>query len=158
MRKLAFSLLLPVVMLAPAAQAGTYGEALGKCMVERSTDADKQQLVEWIFSALAYNPQISQYARVSPEQHAQIDARMAALFGKLLTEYCRDEASKAIRYEGSEAFGDAFELLGKVAGQQMFESPEVNEGVKNFVGLVDFPKLQSSLGIPEASSGKSNRK
>lgn len=158
MKKHALYIAMLLCAIAPATHAGPYSDALGKCMVERSTDADKQQLVEWIFSALAYNPQISQYARVSPEQHAQIDARMAALFGKLLTEYCRDEASKAIRYEGSEAFGDAFELLGKVAGQQMFESPEVNEGVKNFVGLVDFPKLQSSLGIPEASSGKSNRK
>ena len=154
MRKLAFSLLLPIVMLAPAAQAGTYGEALGKCMVERSTDADKQQLVEWIFSALAYNPRISQYARMSPEQHAQIDARLAALVEKLLTDYCKDEASKAFRYEGSTAFSDAFEMLGQVAGRQIFDSPDVTKGAMNFTHFIDLPKLQETLVAPKHAVSK----
>lgn len=151
MRKRLLCVVLSLGALAPAAQAGTYGEALGKCMVERSTDADKQQLVEWIFSALAYNPRISQYARVSPEQHAQIDARMATLFGKLLSEYCRDEARKALRYEGSAAMGDAFQMLGEVAGRQIFDSPEVTEGVKGFTHFIDMRQLQETLGAASES-------
>lgn len=154
MRKLALSLLLPIVMSAPAVHAGTYGEALGKCMVERSTDADKQQLVDWIFSALAYNPRISQYARMSPEQHAQIDVRMASLVEKLLTDYCKDEAGKAFRYEGDTAFTDAFGMLGKVAGRQIFESPDVNKGAMNFTHFIDLPKLQETLVAPKDAVSK----
>lgn len=154
MKKRALCIALLLCAVAPAATAGPYGEALGKCMVERSTDADKQQLVEWIFSALAYNPQISQYARMSSDQHAQIDSRMASLVEKLLTDYCRDEAGKAFHYEGGKAFSDAFKMLGEVAGQQIFESPAVTTGAMNFTHFIDLPKLVESLGAPKDSVAK----
>lgn len=154
MKTHALCIALALCAFAPAAYAGPYGDALGKCMVERSTDADKQQLVEWIFSALAYNPQISRYARLSSDQHAQIDSGMASLVEKLLTDYCKDEAGKAFRYEGDTALGDAFKMLGEVAGQQIFDSPAVTTGAMNFTRFIDLPKLLESLGAPKNSVAK----
>ncbi len=154
MLKKSVFLLLASLVLAPSAHAGVYSESLGKCMIERSTDADKQQLVEWIFSAIALNPQISQYARITPEQRHQIDAKMATLFERLLFDYCPNEAAKAFKYEGNEAMGASFELLGKVAGTQIFNSPEVSAATQGFIQLIDIPRLQELMGIPPETPKK----
>lgn len=154
MAKKASLILLAGLALVPAAHAGVYSDALGKCLVERSTDADKAQLIEWIFSAIALNPQISQYARISPAQRRQIDRNMAALFNRMLLEDCRPETEAAFKYEGSSALSGAFDLLGRVAGQQIFNSPEVSTGTENFVNLVDLPRLESLMSPASGSPRK----
>ena len=132
---------------ASAANAGTYGDDFGKCLVRSSTDADKQQLMEWIFSAIALNPGVAPYTKIPEEKRAQFNKNMAALFERLVGESCQKEASEAFKYEGTSAFGAAFQLLGQVAGQQLFASPEVSAGSDAFVKLIDQKELQEKLGI-----------
>ena len=38
-------------ILAMPAHAGIYGDALAKCLVERTTEADKAAAVAWVFAA-----------------------------------------------------------------------------------------------------------
>ena len=146
--RIAKFLLLPGLLAAmPMAHAGVYGDAFGKCLVSASNDRDKQQLMEWIFSAIALNPTIKPYASISREQRSAMDRNMAALFERLVGDACRKEASEALKYEGASAFGTAFQLFGQVAGQQLFASPEVAEGSQDFYKLVDTDALQEKLGI-----------
>lgn len=147
------SSLLPVLALACAfalpvpASAGVYGDALGKCLVGKSSDADKRTLMAWIFSAIALNPHITPYASITPAQREVMDKDMAALFARLVGETCTLEAREAIKYEGAAAFGSAFQLLGQVAAQQMFVAPEVEQGSQAFLRHLDEKALQDKLGV-----------
>lgn len=136
-----------LVLLAPVANAGVYGDSLGKCLVSSSSDQDKQQLMEWIFSAISLNPSISPYTNLSPDKRTEIDSNMASLFERLIGTSCKKEAAEAIKFEGASAFGPAFQLLGQVAGQQLFASPEVSAGAENFYKRIDFGDLQKKLEI-----------
>ena len=129
-------------------KAGVYGDSLGKCLVSTSTDQDKQQLVEWMFSAISLNPSVSSYVDLPAEKREEIDRRMAALFEKLVGETCRKEASDALKYEGANAFGAAFQLFGRVAGEQIFAAPEVSKGAEAFYKYLDSDGLQKKLGLP----------
>ena len=139
--------LLVAMTASGTATAGTYGDDFGKCLVSSSTDADKHQLMQWIFSAISLNPGIAPYVNIPQEKRAQFDTEMAALFERLVGQSCKKEASEAFKYEGASAFGTAFQLLGQVAGQQLFASPEVSAGSDAFIKLVDLPALQEKLGI-----------
>ena len=139
-------LLWMAVQPAPA-RAGAFGDEFGRCLVVASTDADRQQLMEWIFAAIALNPAIAPYARVDAGERARIDRGMAGLFSRLVGEDCREQAGAALRYEGPAAFETAFELLGKVAGQQIFASPEVAGGAMGFQKHLDMEALGRKLGV-----------
>lgn len=140
-------LLATLLIVAPSANAGVYGDALGKCLVSASSDQDKQQLMKWIFSAISLNPGIAPYTKLPAQERTEIDKTMASLFERLIGESCKKEAAEAIKFEGAAAFGAAFQLLGQVAGQQLFTSPEVSAGAESFYKHVDIQGLQRKLEI-----------
>jgi len=142
-------ILLGLALCATPAHAGVYSDDLGKCFVESSTPEDKQQLVQWIFFAIALNPDIKPYANITAEQRDAANKGMARLFEKLLGESCLKQAQMAIKYEGTSAFTDSFRLLGQVAGQEIFASPEVAAGTSEFAKELDAKGLQKKLGLPE---------
>lgn len=146
--------LLALLALAPSAHAGVYGDTLGKCLVSSSSDQDKQQLMEWIFAAISLNPAISPYANISPDKREEIDKNMAGLFERLIGATCKKESSEALKYEGPGSFGAAFQLLGQVAGQQIFASPEVAKGAENFYKQLDIETLQKELGLESTERSK----
>lgn len=129
-------------------QAGIYGESFGKCLVSNSSEQDKQQLVEWIFTAISLNPTIRSYVNIPASKREEIDKRMAAIFQRLIGETCRKEAAEALKYEGASSFGVAFQLFGQVAGQQIFAAPEVSQGSMGFLKYINQEDLQKKLGLP----------
>lgn len=143
----AAALLLALAAVSTSANAGVYGDTLGKCLVSKSTEADRGKLVEWIFAAIALNPAVASYADIPADKRLQIQKNMAGLFERLVGESCRAEATEALKYEGAGSFAVAFELLGKVAGQQVFASPEVAKGTQEFLTHLDIADLQKKLEI-----------
>lgn len=135
------------IFTASVANAGVYGDDFGKCLVRSATDADKQHLMEWIFSAIALNPELAPYTNIPDEKRASFDRNMAALFERLVADACPKEASDAFRYEGASAFATAFQLLGQVAGKQLFASPEVAAGSEAFSKLIDQKAIEEKIGI-----------
>ena len=63
---IAVSLSLPLT-----AMAGTYGDTLTKCLVERTTPADKTLLVQWIFSTIAVHPDVSSMMSMNADRRVQ---------------------------------------------------------------------------------------
>ncbi|MDQ3205786.1 MAG: hypothetical protein M3Q40_04645 [Pseudomonadota bacterium] len=131
----------------PAAVAGPYADDLGKCLVAASTPEDKQGLVQWMFFAIALNPNTAPFATVAAEQREAADRRMADLMERLLTESCVEDAKKAVRYEGELAIKQSFGLLGQVAATEIFANPDVSAGSEKFVEYLDAEKLASTLGL-----------
>jgi hypothetical protein len=65
---------------------------------------------------------------------------------QLLTESCRQESAAVIKYEGLAAFQSSFQILGQIAGNELFASPEVAAGMAGLEKYFDGEKLQSLIG------------
>jgi len=127
------------------ATAGPYTNDLSKCIVESTTTDDRTALLHWIFSAASLHPALSSIASVSEEQIDQANKRTAELFTKLLTESCRQQATKAIQYEGQLALQTSFQILGQVAAKELFSSPEVSAGMAQLDKYMDAKELEALL-------------
>lgn len=135
------------------AWAGVHGDDLARCVVSSTTTQEKAKLVEWMFFAIALNPEVAPLANIPAQRREQSDRGTAKLFERLLTEACVAQARDAIRYEGSGAIAGAFQLLGQVAAQEMFANPAVAAGTMKFVEHIDEAKMTRALGtaaVPDA--------
>ncbi len=68
---------------------------------------------------------------------------MGNLLMRLLTESCKKEAEKALEFEGDATMQASFQVLGQVAGRELFASPEVAEGMAGLEKYLDKDKLES---------------
>lgn len=113
--------------------AGPYQDDVSKCLVEATSKDDKNLLVQWMFTAMALHPAIKDMAKVSAEQREKLSSQTAAMFTRLLTETCRAPVVKALRYEGPGTLSSSFNLLGQVAGKELFS----DAGVAGSLALLD---------------------
>ncbi|HEX3397087.1 MAG TPA: hypothetical protein VHS76_10330 [Steroidobacteraceae bacterium] len=134
----------------PSAMAGVFADDLGKCLVNSTTKENRADLIRWLFVAAAHHPAVKPIASVSPAQQEESDKQMGTLFMKLLTESCKTEAQKALQAEGAVTIQTAFEVLGKVAGQELFSSPEVAGNLKGLAKYIDGDKIKALATAPVA--------
>ncbi|HZH43806.1 MAG TPA: hypothetical protein VEY50_06990 [Lysobacter sp.] len=134
-----------VIGFSAPANAGPYADDLSKCLVGSTSEADKAMLVRWIFSAVSRHKEIAPFVEISDKQREEINKATAGLFSRLLTETCRTQTRDALRYEGAEGFGAAFQTLGEVAGMQMFSDPAVNAETAKLTGYLDEKSLKAIL-------------
>lgn len=123
--------------------AGPYTDDLGKCLVESTSTRDRNSLVRWLFASASVHPAVSSIALVTPEQLEDSHAQAGDLFNRLLTDSCREETKKALQYEGEITIQTSFEILGRVAGQELFSSPEVNANMSGIEKYLDQEEIMS---------------
>lgn len=80
-------------------------------------------------------------ANISKSQRAKFNLDFVRLFEDLITKRCKSEARLAFKYEGVESFGNSFEVLGKIAGQEIFADPNVSQEIEEAFRLVDVRKF-----------------
>jgi hypothetical protein len=129
-----------------SATAGIYGDALGKCLVSSTSVEDRNTLVKWLFASAASHPAVKSIAIASDTQRLELDKQIAQLVERLLTESCKSETQQAVKYEGQGVFESSFEILGKVAGRELFSSPSVSGNMSNFRKYMNQKKLESVFG------------
>jgi hypothetical protein len=135
-----------------AAVAGVFADDLGRCLVNSTTKEDRANLIRWLFVAASHHPAVKPIATVTSAQQEESDKQMGTLVMKLLTESCKTETQKALQTEGATTLQFAFEVLGKVAGQELFSSPEVAGNLKGLAKYLDPEKikaLSSASGKPQ---------
>ncbi len=123
------------------AHAGLYTDDLSRCLVEKTNKDDRAALVRWMFAAAAAHPAVAPIAKVSAEQQDGANKVVAELFTRLLTGLCKDKAKSAIAYEGAVAIQMSFQVLGQVAGSELFQSPEVAKVMAGLERHIDKKKL-----------------
>jgi hypothetical protein len=131
------------LLSSPVAFAGPYTDDLSKCLVNSTTKEDRVALVKWMFSAASVHPAVKSMVSVSAKQLDDANKRTADLFMNLLTISCKSEAEKALQYEGEVTFQTSFQILGQVAGQELFSSPEVVSAMSGLEKYIDGKKLES---------------
>lgn len=140
-------LVLALVAYWPAtSMAGPYADDLGKCLVESTSQRDRVELVRWMFVSMSRHPAVKPIATISDGQLEAASKEVAALFTSLLTDSCRQEAEKALQFEGLSTFEVAFSVLGNVAGREIFTNPEVAEGLALLDKYVDEEELSGIFG------------
>lgn len=129
----------------PSAVAGVYADDLSKCLVSSTTPDQKAVLVDWMFSAMSLNPAVAKFVSIPEEKRKEFNVNMAKLFESLLTVTCKQEAQLAVKYEGSEALSAGFNVLGQVAGRELFANPEVARGMSELDQYLDKGKLNAVI-------------
>jgi hypothetical protein len=138
---LALCLIVPTV----PSLAGPFADDMAKCLVRSATPADKTTLVQWMFAFMTLHPDVKQFASTTVEQRTALNKSMADLMVVLLSERCFKESSEALKNEGMGVIRSSFELLGKVAAQELFSNPAVAEGLSDFGKGVDSERLKPLL-------------
>lgn len=137
---LAFAL---VFLASTTSRAGVYTDDLSRCLVESTSKQDRLVLVKWIFSAASLHPAVRSVVTVSEEHLDQANKGIAELFMRLVTDSCRTETEKALKYEGESTLQASFQVLGQVAGQELFSSPEVGTAMTGMNKYLDEEKLRA---------------
>ncbi|MGZ8993582.1 MAG: hypothetical protein ACXW16_06150 [Burkholderiaceae bacterium] len=113
------------------AEAGPYADDLGKCLVKSTTSADKRALVKWMFATASLHPDIQPIAAVSAQQRDSLNKAIGALFDRLLTQTCSQQAIQAFNFEGGSTIEYSFQILGQVAARELFADSAVVAGMAN---------------------------
>ncbi len=135
-----------LLMFAVSAQAGVYTDELSKCLVSSTSKDDRIALVRWMFAAASAHPAVSSIAATTPQQLDDANRSVGELFMRLTTVSCREQTKNAILYEGQLAIQGGFEVLGQVAGTEMFSSPEVAAGMAGLEKYIDNTKISELVG------------
>ncbi len=147
----ALLLLLAAVPVRPAraeSPSSLRTDDLTECLLRSTSPADRTLLVQWIFALVALHPDVQSVALVSDSTRTVLNRGVATLMERLLTVSCPAQARAAIKAQGPKAFEASFGVLGQVATQSLFTSPQVTAGMTEFVAFFDVAKLQAAL-MPE---------
>lgn len=128
-----------------AAHAGVFTDDLSRCLVEKTTDADRATLIRWMFAALTLNPKLADLVSAKSINRDEINELAAALFIRLVTKDCASQTDIAVRAEGPAAIQGAFAVLGQSAGIAMMTDPAVVAGLSTLTDKFA-PALSATLG------------
>lgn len=134
-------------LAADEAVAETFTEELARCLVRSTTESDRNAFVRWMFAAISVHPAVASFADLSADEIMEVNLAMAGLFEKLLTESCKTEAAEAFRVEGQDALEGSFNVLGQIAGQEMFAHPAVTAATAGMATLMNMERIGEVLGI-----------
>ncbi len=133
--------LLSTLLFATPANAGPASDALGVCLIDSLNGKERKTLAKWIFLGMAAHPDMSKLADVPPELQLETDIFIGELLTRLLTEDCIAETKEAFSTESTLAFATAFELVGKVAMQELMTNTDVSTALTGYNEFVDLHKL-----------------
>jgi hypothetical protein len=123
---------------------GPSAKAMGTCMADSMTGKERKQMAKWFFFAMSNHPEIKDFSNISEQSKENADKFIAALITRLLTEDCLMETKAALE-ESSESIKQAFELIGRVAAQEILLSPDVKTGASNFEQYLDKDKINARI-------------
>lgn len=134
-----------LLLISAPASAGPYADDLSKCLVSSTTDAEKTQLVKWVFAAISLNKDVAPFVNMPPDVRSRLNKDTAQIYMRLLTDSCKGQTHDTFKYEGQTAIEAAFQLLGEIASQEMFSDPAVAAGMEGFIKYFDKDKLGAVL-------------
>lgn len=143
MKKFLFPLLLigsALVTTPSYAQSAT--DEFATCLTDSLSGKERKDLASWIFFAMAAHPGIEQYSNITPEAREQQDKTIGALITRLVAENCPAELVKA-QAENPEALRMAFEMVGKVAMQELMSNEKVSAAIAAYAKYADMEKIQA---------------
>lgn len=140
-----------LVSAAPAAQADVFNDDLTRCLVSHTSANDKIDLARWIFAAISVHPKVADISAARDSVREIADLRFARIVERLLTNDCRAETGRAFQVHGENALNDSFEMLGKIAMQELTQDQRVNDALSSYVKYLDQKALASLINAGSQS-------
>jgi hypothetical protein len=143
--------------LASSAEASVFTDDLTRCIVNKSSPADRGAFMAWMFSAVSSDPELQKFTTLDRAKRDQIAASAAGIFQRLLLVDCRKEAVAALKSDGEDAITQSFGELGKAATRQMFQSPQAQAELETLGKNFDDTKMNAlarEAGIAEKETKK----
>lgn len=134
-------------LLAAPAAPKVQGAELAKCLMTKSTKAERGEMVKWVFSVLALNPQLKNMSNVTNAQRDQLNRASAKLVTSLLTERCEKEAKTVVQANGPAVIQQSFQLLAQMAAKELFADPSMQSGVAAVGQYIDAEKFKVLLPV-----------
>ena len=125
--------------------AGPYGDTMTKCLVSSTTAAERTALVQWVFATAALHPDVRALAVASDADRDRLNRAMGILLERLLTQACLSETREALRFEGGGTIEASFNVLGQVAGRELFSAPSVTASMAGFSKYLNEKKIKEAL-------------
>ena len=122
--------------------AGPFVDDMAKCLVSSTSSKDNILLGRWLVRVYGEHSGSKDLIYISDYNKKIIDRDVAKLFTRLLTQDCEFEVKKAYKYEGLSVMGNAFQVLGEVAGKELLEDRNVSKAINKFTEYVDYEKLE----------------
>ena len=125
--------------------ADNASQQFGTCMVDSLTGKERKQLARWIFFGMAAHPDINDYSNITPDTRNNSDKVIGRLITRLFSNDCPSEFKAAYKAD-SLAIQKAFELVGRVAMQELMTNENVNLAITGYVKHIDENKINSLTG------------
>lgn len=146
--KLTLRTSLPALLLlaaAPFAQANSIQNA-ASCLVDKTSGEDRKALVTWVYLAISKHPEINTLSAISAEREQAINQNVGKTMTRLLADDCGAEMKAMFAEHGPASIAEPFEVLGKVAMQDLMANPAVNQVFSNISTYMDQERIQQTLG------------
>lgn len=125
--------------------AGPFADDMAKCLVNSTSAADRADLIRWMFSAMALNPDLSSMAAVTDKERNELTTKASALFSRLMFDSCKSQVQQAVHNEGPQTIAYAFQILGEVAMRGIMADPHVSQSLQALGKSMDQKKLKSLM-------------
>ena len=124
--------------------ADTPSNKLGNCMIDTLNGKERKSLAKWIFLAISSHPEINVYSKASAEDIQNSDEYVGKLITRLLTVDCPAELTLANKADPL-AIKKAFELVGRVAMQELMSNQATMKALTNYAKYTDQEKISALL-------------
>ena len=122
--------------------AGPFEDDMSRCLVLATSSKDNSLLGRWLVRVYGEHSDSKDLTNLSAYKKEVIDRDVARLFTRLLSEDCKVETQKALKFEGDGVMFNAFRVLGEVAGKELIEDKNVSKAINKFSEYVDYEKLK----------------
>lgn len=127
------------------AQTDAQAQALGECMVLKSTGADRLVVARWFLTALASAPQAAGVATLAPGKKEEFDKGMATIFTRLMAVDCANEARPLFKAKDEAGFRVAGEALGRVAMEELLNNPQASAALSAYAKYLKQEEFKNVL-------------
>ena len=124
--------------------ASSPGNEFASCLADALNGKERRNLAKWIFFAMAAHPEIKTYSSASQIDTKETDKYVGELITRLLIVDCPNELKKASK-SNPLAMQQGFELVGRVAMQELMTNQNVTKAITNYIKYVDTDKLNKIL-------------
>ncbi len=145
-RSFILMLIIACVSITKLACATATSDALGNCMTDSLSGKERKQFVEYVFMGIAAHPEMKKFSNVTAQDQTDLNKMMAVLFTRLLTVDCVEQVKQAAKEGGPQAFQSAFEIVGRLAMQDLMSNKEVNNSMSGFLNYIDKDKFKALEG------------
>jgi hypothetical protein len=130
------------ISCALAVPSVSMANGLGECLVDSLNGKERKILAKWIYFSIAAHPEMSAYSNLTDEARDDTDEFIGTLITRLLTENCPDQLASSLAQDPL-ALQKSFELVGRVAMQELMQDQQVVQALTGYVKYLDMDKIKS---------------